>query len=348
MTDDQFLIVKDIIDDFNKNFSKKIQDVKDELEPILLDISQNICNYYSGLYNCKVSGCDDYLFDTSYENSSKIRYLMSFQLNNAEYQNLDMLVNKQKNHKKVSKKQFYMEQIAGVSLKPIPYIQDCCKKVSLELKNYGQFLNVFAENCIINFIYKDCFVEIVVCYELKPKELSYQKGCKVFQINLFDLYNNFYIKEKETNGMFSNMCKIYKALEKELIYAGISDIYLSNKSFLIENLLFNVPNNLFSNDLKLCFLKTCSYLINCDFDNFKSVYSSNMFDELNYKKKKAKNLVRKIMYSYNNFDYIIELSNENTDINYDNNTNQNLENDVPKKYDNLNDDYKNFKDKRNN
>ena len=109
------------------------------------------------------------------------------------------------------------------------------------------------------------------------------------------------------------MCQLFKALEKELIYAEISSIYISKKSNLAENLLYNVPNEFFIGNKQDVFLKIVNYLINANFDNFVLMDRNNpMFDKNTiYNIEEAKNYCKKIMYVFNNYKDIIEITSDN-------------------------------------
>lgn len=349
MTNEQFLTVKDIIENFNKEFYPEVSKIKDDLERDLGFVLEKVCSYYSGIQKFKISGNDEYLFGTSYEDTAWIRYYVSIELFDKYENNLNKFIKPmKKRRKKLSTRQQMMQNISGISAVSVPYIQDFCLKFCDELKFSNNFQNAVSNNCSILLKYKDCLVEIIVCYELTTKIISYQKGVNIYNVNLYDLYNNFFIKEKNTDSNFSLMCKIYKALEKETLYAGISEIYISQKYGLVENLLYNVPDNMFVGNYKDIFLKTCSFLINANFKDFKTLDDNIMFDNLNYKIKVAKNLVRKIMYIYNNFDEILEKSNRNTvDYTVDSQDTQNQE--ISKENENNKDidDYQNFKDKLN-
>lgn len=343
MTNNQFVKVKEIIETYNQEIYPQITEIKDKFEADLSFVLKKVCDFYAGIQNFKISGNDEYLFGTSYEDSANLRYYISIELFDKTENKLEKFI-RTKKKRKLSTKQQLMQNISGLSAKSTPYIQDFCEKLCEELKFSRNFEGVISTNCVIMLKYKDCNIELIICYELSPKIISYQKGSNVFNINLFDLYNNFYNKEKVTNSNYSLMCKVYKALEKQLIYAGISEIYISQKYGLVDNLLYNVPNNLFLGDYKDIFLKTCAYLINADFKNFKTLDSNTMFNDFNYKIKVAKNLVRKIMYAYNNFDKILDLSTTNEN-NTDSEQTQKENDDINEQ--NTNYDYKDFKDKLN-
>lgn len=351
MTNEQFLTVRDIIENFNKEFYPEVTKIKDNLERDLGFVLERVCNYYAGIRRYKISGNDEYLFGTSYEDTASLRYYVSLELFDKNETSLEKFIKPMKmRKKKLSTKQQMMQNISGISATKVPYIQDFCAIFCDELKFSNNFQDALCNNCSIILKYQNCLVEIIVCYELTAKIISYQKGVNVYNVNLYDLYNNFYLKEKKTDSNFSLMCKIYKALEKELIYAGISDIYISQKYGLIENLLFNTPDNMFKGDYKDIFLKTCSYLINANFKEFKTLDDNVMFDNLNYKIKVAKNLVRKIMYAYNNFDEILEKSDENIDKFEIESQDQDIENqkDLSQNVvDEETNDYQDFKDKIN-
>lgn len=312
MTNEQLSSVENIINESNIQILQDVDDLKEGLESVLENELAKQCSFYSGIKEFKIYGADDYLFGTSYEEDSHIRYFVAVTLNDNSLTSINSYIRPKKNKKKKSTRQQLMENISGISSKKVPYIQDFAQNLCMELKKYADIEKVASNNCTILFSVKNYVVEIIVCYELVEDVLTYLKGEKVYKLNPNNLYGNILSKKQQTSDNYLKMCKIFKALEKEVVYAGISDIYIAKKDGLVENLLYNVPSNLYEDDCNLCFLKTCTYLINCkDFKNFKTIDGYDMFDEVNYKIKVAKNLSRKIMYAYNNFDKIIEITSQN-------------------------------------
>ena len=307
MINDQFLEINEIIENANKDIYAEVEECKQAVEEILNNALNSVCHHYNGIAKYTIYGADSYLFNTSYEQDSAIKYYVSVSLIDNNGLSLKHFIKPQKKRKKrKSTRQQLMENISGISSEKVPYIQDFTSYFAKELSFLTECKQIINNNCSIAFLFQNQQVELVVCYELEASILSYQKGLKSYNINIYNLYNNIYEKEKNTNSYYSKMCKFFKALEKEIVYAGISDIYISKKPDLVENLIYNVPNNLFVGDYKSCFLKVCSYLINCSFNDFTTIDGALMFDELEFKKKIAKNFVRKVMYGYLHFDEIIE------------------------------------------
>ena len=206
-----------------------------------------------------------------------------------------------------------MEQIMSSSQNDVPFLDDLAQNIKDNFINYISANDrIFTRNGTIRMsIDKKFIVDIVVSYEFKENEINYFNLTKWQSLNYIDFKDNFNKKEIKTNAQFCKMCRIFKALEKELIYADISDIYISKENNLTESLLYNVPSEYFILEDKDCFLKVCSYLINADFKDFKSIDEKhNFFDKKsnNFSVELAKNYVRKIMYVYNNFDEICSTS----------------------------------------
>ncbi len=89
-------------------------------------------------------------------------------------------------------------------------------------------------------------------------------------INLF-LYNeNMEKKDRQTNGNYKRLIRIYKNIRKTILINKWSVNNDLNKYF-VELILYNIPNSLMvGNDIVKIFYKTYNYIINCNILNFYS------------------------------------------------------------------------------
>ena len=159
------------------------------------------------------------------------------------------------------------------------------------LYQFGQFnndilrclYNHFGSQCIINDEkcirlrghQKYCDTDIVPAYTYKLYEFYDGPDKEYFKEGIcFDTNSGYEIinypkqhhaslikKSQETNGCFKESVRMFKNIKDELITNHVigSDIV---KSYYIENLLFNIPNNYFSGSFKDRFLNISSKLIN--------------------------------------------------------------------------------------
>lgn len=116
-------------------------------------------------------------------------------------------------------------------------------------------------------------------------------------------------KDIETNFLYSKFVKLFKALEIELIIAQESSL-LIGKNHFVENLLYNIPSNLFiANDDEATMKNIMFYLKNINPNKLELIDETydSMFDEKSYyEKKHYKQYLNKINYTYENFEQIIE------------------------------------------
>lgn len=299
MTNEMFDNIVKIVEDSSAEQIDVIENAKNVYENIILQALNNITFHYETINSFKLLGLDDYLLKTSYENNTPIRYFACLNVN------ADVFYSGLVKKKKKRKKKNIEEIIVGNKLT----VQDFAILLKKELSKFmqeGEF--VIAYNGMVKVILNNCSIQIICSYEYEKNIINYYKGENWFKINISQFYDNYIKKQQETNNNYSKMCRIFKAFEKELIINNISSIYISNNFGLVENLLYNAPSNLFSSLQNEMFLKTCSYLINCNFASLKTLDGKPMFDEIIYKKESTKNLCRKIMYSYRHFEEFVEMA----------------------------------------
>ena len=116
-------------------------------------------------------------------------------------------------------------------------------------------------------------------------------------------------KNLETNGNYLLLCKLIKMLELELVLAEKSNVYLSNKTLFVENVLYNVPNQFYNtNDFFFLFKNIVNYLKHCEVDEIfvPGKEDEPMFLEYSfYNAKQFKSFIKKIEFLYKNTDTLI-------------------------------------------
>lgn len=350
ITNEQFNDIKDIINQRDEEYIDKIDNIKSFYEDFLKEKMSSLSRFYKHIINFKIIGFDEYLFNVNYENSSSIKFYVCLTLDDKSI-NLNRL---QKSKNKISKKEKLYNEIMFNNAQDLPFMEDVANDIYKELLKIKQPNDIiFTRNNVIRLtLNEEIIVEIVVSYELEENEIAYYKNTFWNKINILNFYNNFYQKNVQTNNNFCLMIKIFKALEKEIVYAGISQQFISKKENLVETLLYNVPTNYFcGNDIDKVFLRVINYLLNADFTTFRSIDNMfNMLDLFEYNVDECENLCKKILYAYNNFDTIINMTaqrneqlnnfnqhnNDNDDIDEENTNNQNNTDENP---------YEDFKNK---
>ena len=177
-------------------------------------------------------------------------------------------------------------------------------------------------------------VQIYVVYDFSGNGiLEFSKlGYKLKEKSL-QLLKNIQNKNMETNGNYLLMCKLLKMLELELILANKSNIYLSDKTLFVENVLYNVPNVFFkSEDFCEMFKNIVNYLKQCDVEHILLPDGTNQQMFLNngyYASQFYKSFVKKIIYIYQNADVMIAdaLNKQNNAENTDKNDAEQTDND---------------------
>lgn len=312
ITLEEFENIKNIIEENNEQVRDEISIIKDNMESILTDVIEYSMRFYKSAINYEIVNADDYLFDTNYENDNPIVFYAIIKIRN-ENVNLKYLLKSKK--KRISKREQILRELAMSNQKDVPYLDDFTNDLKNGLTKYLQGKDrIIARNGRIRIILSSGqIIDIFASYEFDDNHnINYYKNTKWFKTNLLNLYENMYNKNVETNNMYSTMVKIYKAIEKEIIYAGVSNIYIAKTVNLVENLLYNVPNSYFEANILDCFLKTNNFLANADFSEFKTIDNCfKMFDLYEYDIDNAKNFVRKVMYGYNNFEKLIEITSNN-------------------------------------
>ena len=121
------------------------------------------------------------------------------------------------------------------------------------------------------------------------------------KVNLFSYNDAIAKKDKETNGNYKKLVRIFKNIRKTILmnkWAASGDI---NKYF-VELMVYNIPNSLMQDkDVVLLVTKSFNYLDNCNLLNFKtfdgkSIENFDMAKITYYKMKKFIMYLRKVLY----------------------------------------------------
>lgn len=309
---EEFEEIEQAIKSINEQESENVQLLRNQMLEILTSFIPylNICFKY--VQSIKVFELDDYFFKTNYEDCSPIQFYLTFKIDKSNV-NINFLLKNKK--KRISKKQQLLNQIIVQQQQEVPLLDDITNIVFKEISQcISSQDKIFAKDGVVRVcINNKHIIEIIIGYEFEQNLITYHKNALWFRTNIENVISNFNAKNEQTNKEFSKMCQLFKALEKELIYAEISSIYISKKSNLAENLLYNVPNEFFIGNKQDVFLKIVNYLINANFDNFVLMDRNNpMFDKNTiYNIEEAKNYCKKIMYVFNNYKDIIEITSDN-------------------------------------
>lgn len=160
-------------------------------------------------------------------------------------------------------------------------------------------------------------------------KLGYKMNEDINQTNI-----NILEKNKETDGNYLVLCKLFKMLELELILTEESNIYLSKKSIFMESLLYNVPNELFiNNDFSKMISDVVNFIKLSDISAFYAIdnpnnplFTKNGYYSNNYYSSIVKKLVYINQYANDMMDNALKTANANN-----NESNKNNENNIETK-----------------
>ena len=219
----------------------------------------------------------------------------------------------EKKNKKKSIKQIY-NSILSSDLSQKTAI-DAAKIISQELQKYiGEDDKVYFKNNVVFLKFhmkEDIEISVVVYvgYDFDGDgtiELS-KLGYKISQ-NPAEIINEISLKNARTNGNYLLLCKLIKMLELELIISNQSNIFLSTKTFFVENVLYNVPDKFYlSNDFCEIFKNVVNYLNQCDTEDIFIPGKKELMFGYNeyYANSQFISFIKKIIYIYKNGDKMI-------------------------------------------
>lgn len=177
-----------------------------------------------------------------------------------------------------------------------------------ELQNYLETKDKLyvSKNVIMVNIVNHIKIKIIVGYNFDGS-FEYEYIGKQYKENFLEFLEKMDKKDAQTKHFF-DMIRILKSMEIELFNLGyLKDKYFDAYNF-VENLVYNVPNELLSDDsFYEAFLKTINYLKNADLTKFVQTDNTPMFEHsknARYDLIKAKYFIKAILYFYNNFEAI--------------------------------------------
>ena len=273
------LLSKEEIKKFSQKVSKeKVQEFYNKILSILHHSLDDFYQSFGNLsnideYTLKIFPMGDYTNDTFIDDSGELEIVFAscnpqLILNNRLY--LDKLNLKKQNKKEIISNAGTFDGFIEKFLEIL--IQYFTEKTSFLLTEEG--LKVF---CYKEYGFK---VLIRFCtYDEEDKDaiLEFWNPIKKLtkKVNLF-LYNeNMNLKDKQTNGNYKKLVRIFKNIRKTLLINKMTSNSKLNKYF-IELLVYNIPNELIKDeDITNDFFKSINYLYNCNILNFKSFDNSN-------------------------------------------------------------------------
>ena len=309
----------------NKEFLSELFDILDEKQnqnkgeisntyDVLLDTLMEIKDIaFNDLTDGKISiiPYGDFITNTFYDNSL-VEFLVVY---HTSRNNIDFTVPAKRITKKGKVKLSTYQQIVGSPVnKGIIQAEEIASKFANYLKGViAPNQKIYCKyNTIMLRINQQLSAKITVCYDA-----DYDKNkLLVRRINTWTYINpNIYLekieqKDAETNNKYSKFVKLFKALELELIIAQESKL-LIGKNHFVENLLYNVPSNLFLDDDLAVLNNIMFYLKNINPKQLKLIDETydGLFDENSYfEKRYYKQYINKINYAINNLEQILDNS----------------------------------------
>lgn len=309
----------------NKEFLSELFDILDEKQnqnkgeisntyDVLLDTLMEIKDIaFNDLTDGKISiiPYGDFITNTFYDNSL-VEFLVVY---HTSRNNIDFTVPAKRITKKGKVKLSTYQQIVGSPVnKGIIQAEEIASRFANYLKGViAPNQKIYCKyNTIMLRINQQLSAKITVCYDA-----DYDKNkLLVRRINTWTYINpNIYLekieqKDAETNNKYSKFVKLFKALELELIIAQESKL-LIGKNHFVENLLYNVPSNLFLDDDLAVLNNIMFYLKNINPKQLKLIDETydGLFDENSYfEKRYYKQYINKINYAINNLEQILDNS----------------------------------------
>ncbi len=236
--------------------------------------------------------------------------------------------------KRKSAKDIYSNIVADSASKQMTAI-DVASVIMRELQKYlDESDKVYYKNNVVFVKFNlneenSITINIFVGYDIKQDgniELT-KLGYKIKE-NPVEILRQIQQKNLETNGNYLLLCKLLKMLELELVLNKKSNVYLSNKTLFVENILYNIPNKFYnSKDFCEIFKNIINYLKNCDIEDIfiPGMHTEPMFIDYSfYNAKQFKSFIKKLEYLYKNTDIMIADALKNADNKIENdNTMQN-------------------------
>lgn len=301
-------------DEVKINLTALHQSVFDSLNEIVTKLMQQNSNL-----KLEVFSNDSFKINTNFADYEPLNFYIVFN-STREVLNYDLATIEKNNKKKKKKKpkQSILSKILGTNdsvleNSPKTTATDLGYLIMNELRDYISTEDrVFALNGTVKLKLKEdkIIANIIMAYKFDNDNLYHISYPYVFTINLNSYIENMLKKDIETKGRFSLFCKIVKFFEIELVYMDKTDSVYCFKNGFVENLFFNIPNNLFVKNNNTTLLNIINFLKLANLNKFVLADGTNaqLFDNADYTVNDAKNFVKKIIYFYDNFSNLFEIT----------------------------------------
>lgn len=307
----------------NKEFLSDLFDILNEKQEqnkaqisntydILLDTLDGIKNIaFNDLTNGDISiiPFGDFITNTFYDNSL-IEFLIVY---HTARENIDFTVPARRITKKGKVKLSTYQQVVGAPInKGIIQAEEITSRFANYLKGViAPNQKIYCKyNTIMLKINQQLNAKITVCYDagFDKNKLLVRRINTWTYINPYIYLDKIEQKNTETNNNYSRFVKLFKALELELIIAQESKL-LIGKNHFVENLLYNVPSNLFLDEDLVVINNIMFYLKNVNPKQLKLIdetYDGLFDDNSYYEKYYYKQYVNKMNYVIENIEQILD------------------------------------------
>ena len=298
--DDIYSIADDSREEFNKGYDKIINILQDSFTRNGIDVSK----FY-------IYPVGEYDYGTSIEDLAPYKIIFEY---SCKKEDVVKKINYLKDSgKKGVKAQLMMRAVTQdvlstyTNLEIAEMIENIIKSsnfnIGTTIKQNSVFARIIDNEKEYNYV-------IIVAYKFSDDEyLRFKYKGQNVKLNYDKYCENFAKKNDATDGIYADVVVLYKYFEFALLLDEQIDYKTLTEFNLYENLLYNVPNKLFSNDRYLTIKNTVNYLSNVDVEQLKTVDDVCMADN-----KFEKEILKQYIYKITNNAILFDKSMEYDDI----------------------------------
>lgn len=228
----------------NREIAKYVKEFDEYFFNFLKMAVEYVYTLYEGQgVDFSIEPCGDYFNSTYNLNMSPISYLVVYHVKRAD---IETYLNNKIIKNKYSSK-IFNNIIVNTAVPNVPTNDEVAKQI---FKFMNRFVDIAsASYCnfgTIKYALEQAFtVKVVVAYKYEDGTYVFTDNNKPVVIDFNKVQENIKNKNKETKKEYTKICALFKSFETELLCADkISDI-LFHKNYFVEELLYNVPNELF-------------------------------------------------------------------------------------------------------
>lgn len=270
---------KDIIDEFIKEEDCEIQKstelALEKLDDLLDDFfTQTFQNFSQIAFKTNLIG--DYAIGSNYLDVEPIHFLIEYFVSNENYSQGEKY-NKKGDIGKLLQSSFNFNTEIAPTIDVV--LNNLYNFLSLRLPKSSVYIR---KNAIyIKFLGKLFVISLEKKNFSEKRNIFILKGIN-YDLNIFEINANLLQKNKETSGRFFDLVRLYKVVENELkLFNNL--LFRGNKIlYFYENLLYNIPNGLFCENVTESLLNSVFYLKNVDKDILINAEGEKLIDD-NYK-----------------------------------------------------------------